>query len=330
MILAGDVGGTKIRLALYEHRGGRFNRAHTAQFESRDVADLGSLIRRYLEEQGALVEVGCCAVAGPVIAGVATLTNLGWTLVEQEIADHSGVRRLRLVNDLAATAAALPHLAPSDLTVLHPGEPVAPEASPVVRAVVAPGTGLGEGYLVTTDGHSIAFASEGGHADFAPNNELEDGLLRYLRARFGHVSLERVLCGPGLVNVFEYLRDERELPVSPELAEQLHCADPAAVIAANGISGGDDICRVALELFVSALGAEAGNSMLRLMALGGVYLGGGIPPKILPALTTGALVRSYLDKGRLSPIVRRTPLYLINDDHAALLGAASIGMTLFA
>ena len=332
MFLAGDVGGTKIRLALFEQSGFKLKRLVTEKFESRSTSSLGELLFDFLQRNNATtVSAACVAVAGPVLGGKVKMPNLGWELSEQALSEQARVPRLRLANDVAATAAAIPHLEDSDLVALHPGEPPR-RPSPrddVVRGVVAPGTGLGEAYLITNGGRNFPFATEGGHTDFAPSNEVEDGLLRYLRKKLGHVSVERVISGQGIVNIYEYLRDEHLYSESPELcAEMAASKDRASLIAQRAESNASPICVKALDVFVELLGAECGNFMLKLMALGGIYLGGGIPPKILKKLQDGSIIHSYTSKGRFEGVVRAIPLYVIKDDHAALLGAAHIASSI--
>jgi len=323
MILAGDTGGTKTRLALYELDGAKLHRQTTETFVSRDYPGLEEIVDVFLDRNRATVKAACFGVPGPVVNGAAKTTNLPWQLQEEKIAQTVGINAVRLVNDLVATTAAIPHFSPDELFTLYEGSL---ESEKKICAVLAPGTGLGQAFLFRDNGHYHVIASEGGHSDFAPTNELEIELLHYLKKKFEHVSYERVLCGPGLHNIYNFLKNSERALEPAELAIRFAGKDPSAVIAAAGLAGEFDICAKALDIFASILGAQAGNLALTLLATGGVYLGGGIPPKILPKIKEGATVASYLDKGRLSDVVKKTPLYVIRDDHAALLGAASLAM----
>jgi len=325
MILAGDTGGTKTRLALYEAEGKKFRRLQTETFASRDYPGLEDVIRKFLEKHHASVSKACFGVPGPVVNGEAKTTNLPWKLKEDQIARTVGIPALRLVNDLVATTAAIPYFTPDDLFILHEGKPEKPQS---LCAVLAPGTGLGEAFLYHDGAGYHVLASEGGHADFAPNSEIEIKLLEYLKRKHSHVSYERVLCGPGLFNIYTFLRDAGYAPEPPELAARFKGNDPAAVISEAGLASEFPICVKSLDIFASILGAQAGNLVLTMLATGGVYLGGGIPPKILRKLTEGGTLAAYFDKGRLSDLVQNTPLYVIRDDHAALLGAASLAAEL--
>jgi glucokinase len=326
MILAGDVGGTKARLALYQHENGKFLRQQTGQFISRDFSSLEDIVRLFLDRHHVFVTKACFGVPGPVVNGEAKTTNLPWALNETQIACTLNIPAVKLVNDLVATIAAAPYFTPEDLLTLHEGKK--PDSRDCVYGILAPGTGLGQAFLYQRDGQYHALASEGGHADFAPTTEIEAGLFRYLHKKLGRVSYERVLSGPGLVNIYSFLKDTGHAEEPPELAKQLQEEDPAAVISTAGLSGEYELCVKALDIFASVLGAQAGNLVLTLMALGGLYLGGGIPPKISQKLADGTVVASYLNKGRLSEVVKNTPLHVIRDDYAALLGAASLASRL--
>jgi len=323
MILAGDIGGTKTRLALYEAEDDKFRRHLTATFVSRDYPGLEQIVKIFLEKNRAAINKACFGVSGPVINGEAKPTNLPWQLNEKKIAHTVGINAVRLVNDLVATTAAIPHFSTEDVVTLYKGPR---EGDETMRAVLAPGTGLGQAFLIKNNDSFKVLASEGGHSDFAPTNELEIDLLRYLQKKFEHVSYERVLCGPGLFNIYNFLKDSKFAPEPAELAKRFAGKDSAAVISEAGLAGEFAICVKTLDVFVSIMGAQAGNVALTLLATGGVYLGGGIPPKILPKIIEGATVAAYLSKGRLSEVVKKTPLYVIRDDHAALLGAASLAM----
>ncbi|MCG3154166.1 MAG: Glucokinase [bacterium] len=322
MILAGDVGGTKARLALYRIVHNQLVRESTATFAVREHGSLEEVAAAFVARQQARVAQVCIGVPGPVVQGRSRAVNLPWLLDEQSLKQALRLEGVKLVNDLFATAASIPLLAAEDLITLHPGEAPGPEAT---YAVLAPGTGLGQGFYSSRAG---VLPSEGGHADFAPTNEIEIELLRFLRTRLRRVSYERVLSGPGLVNIYEFLRETGRAAEPPELRERMQRDDPAAVIATAGQANEFPICAQALDLFAAILGAQAGNLVLHLLATGGVYLGGGVSMKIANKLRDGTVVKSFLNKGRLSDLVKKTPLHIIRDDHAALLGAASLARNL--
>lgn len=321
MIIAGDVGGTKTRLALYSRQNSGLTREFVKQYQSKAFPRFRDMVRQFVEESRISVDTACFGVPGPVIDGAVNVTNLPWQISETELSTALGIRKIKLVNDLVATASGVPHIDPKDLVTLHEGRPVKEKK---VMAVIAPGTGAGHGFLHFVDGVAHAVASEGGHADFAPTNELEIQLLQYLLKKYTRASYERVICGPGLVNVYNFLKDSGFAKESDQVAERMNSEDPAAVISCAGIEGKDELCIKALDIFASVLGSQAGNLVLTFMATSGAYLGGGIPPKILPKLQDGTTVGAYLHKGRLSDVVMSTPLYVIMDDFAALLGAAHI------
>lgn len=325
MILAGDVGGTKTRLAIYDTREGSFTQLYLDTFSSPDFPGLEEVVQTFLRDHQAKVTKACIGVPSPIVEGKARPVNLKWELDERRLSKALGLQAVRLVNDLVATTAALPFLSAGDLRVLHAGELSGRES---MLAVLAPGTGLGVGFLHKKTNQYEVVGSEGGHADFAPNSALEIALLEYLQTKFKRVSYERVLCGPGLVNIYNFLKDTGRAIEPPELAQRLLDEEQAAAISTAGLAGEFEICVQALDIFAAVLGAQAGNLVLIALATGGVYLGGGIPPKILPKLQDGTLVTAYLNKGRLSDLVRKTPLYVIRDDHAALLGAAYLASTL--
>jgi len=324
-LLAGDVGGTKVNLALFEENSGILKNTVVERFESKKALRLSDLIKQFLSANKATPVWGCLGIPGPVIAGEVKVTNLPWHLTERELSAETGLPGVTLVNDLAATAAAIPFLLPEDIETLHPGESL-PIPPPEHRryAVVAPGTGLGEAFLSIRNGKFEPFSSEGGHTDFKPNDETQDRLMRYLRKVFGHVSLERVLCGPGLVNIYRFLIESEGLKASPQTISAIQTGDPAAAITAAAASGNCDVCKSAMQIFIRVLGAEAGNMVLKFMATGGVYLGGGIPPKIIQFLRSTELIEAYTDKGRLAALISATPLHVITNDRVALIGAAAI------
>ena len=322
MILAGDIGGTKVRFGLFQRQQYALQATHVERFSSHD-GSFEEILSAYLKKHAAKPEVACFGVPGPVVDGKAKLTNLKWELDEDKIAKNLDLPRIKFVNDLAATAAAIPSMSDRDLEVLHPGAGK-PRTTEVIRVILAPGTGLGKAYVHSVHGKHYPLSSEGGHVSFAPENEEQLELLRFLWTKFPRVSAERLVCGPGLVNIFEFLAHSKRFLVSSELEEQLKQGDKAGTISQHALAGTSDICVHALDMFVAILGSLAGDAALSYLANGGIYLGGGIPPKILPKLKEGGLVKSYLNKGRLTPAVERVPLLVIKDDHTALFGAAHI------
>ncbi len=321
-VLAGDIGGTKALLALFGASGGGLRPIREQTLSSQEFSSAEEIVKEFLAA-GAPVPISsaCVAVAGPVIDGCAAATNLPWKIEESALARACGASRATLLNDLEATSYAMLALPPEEQHVLGAG------TKPLLRgnvAVIAAGTGLGEALLAFDGEAHRAIASEGGHADFAPRTDREVELLQYLQTRFGgHVSYERILSGPGLYNVTCFLRDTGRAKETAELREALAAAaDPSPVISRRGLDRSDALCSEALELFCSVYGAEAGNLALRFLAVGGVFLAGGIAPKILPALARGGFLEAYGDKGRLSSLVRSIPVRVCLDPKAALHGAA--------
>ncbi len=325
ILLAGDIGGTKTNLAIFSARAGLRAPLAEATFPSRDYPSLEAVVSEFLAQTGQRIEQASFGVAGPVIEGHATITNLPWVMSETHLAESLNLSSVHLLNDLVAIANAVPRLGPADLHTLKPGEPVHGGAI----AVVAPGTGLGEAYL-TWDGRRYhAYASEGGHTDFAPTNPHQLELLRYLQARLEHVSYEAVCSGKGIPNLYDFLKESGYAAEPAWLADQLAGAkDRTPIIARAALDKSSELCAATLELFVSILGAEAGNMALKVLAAGGVYLGGGIPPRILPVLEQGEFLAAFKSKGRFSDLLRHVPIYVILNPKAALLGAASYGFTL--
>ena len=328
IILAGDIGGTKTHLAIFSSGKGLNTPMAEAVFPSGDYAGLESIVREFLSRcgNGINVDLASFGVAGPVIEGRAKITNLPWMLDQSALAEALGFSSVHLQNDLAACACAVPWLKTGDLLTLNDGVPT-PEG---VIAIVAPGTGLGEAYL-TWDGSGYrAQPSEGGHTDFAPANSLEEGLLHHLRKRFDHVSYEHVCSGMGLQNIYHYLKDSGYAEEPDWFTDILMAADdpvPVIIKTALNVDNSCTLCQATLNLFVSVLGAEAGNTALKMMASGGVYLGGGIPPRIVPELQKGLFMDAFRSKGRMSGLLETIPVHVIMNPRAALLGAASYGMS---
>ena len=329
MLLAGDVGGTKTILALYPADGHAHTPAVQARYASRDFPSLTRILDTFLAEHPATIEAACLAVAGPVVRGKAEATNLSWVVTEEGLRARLGPIPVRLVNDLQATAYAIPILDDKDLYPLHSGEPE-PQGA---LAVIAPGTGLGEAYLVWDGRQYRAYPSEGGHADFAPRNELEMALLRYLQQRMDHVSYERVCSGMGVPNLYAFFRDSGYAPEPPWLTQAFFQArDPTPVILQTALQADPPcaLCTATLDLFVSILGAEAGNLAMKVLSTGGIYVAGGIPVRILEALRHGQFMKSFVHKGRLAERLVRMPVYVVLNTQTALIGAARYGLALMA
>ncbi len=322
MILAGDVGGTKTSLALYRREARGLLRDRMATYRSREHAGLDPILRDFLQGGGA-VERACIGVAGPVEGGRCRLTNLEWEVDEASLRQSLGVREAYLINDLQATASSLPSLQESDRATIREGA----SDPPGNMAVLAAGTGLGEGFLVASGAGYIPFPSEGGHVDFAPRDDREVRLHAFLRAKYGHVSVERVLSGPGLHDVYRFLLDAEGMAEEPGIAAEVAGGEPQRAIVRHGLAGGPGTCAEALRIFCSLYGAAAGNLALQYLATGGVYLAGGIAPAILPALRRGEFLSAFLDKGRMRTLLSLVPVVVILDPAAPLLGAASFAAT---
>jgi glucokinase len=323
MLLAGDIGGTKTTLALFMPEGGLKPRGQKT-FKSKEYLSLAALAAQFLAEAGASVDRAVFGVAGPVTEGQARTTNLPWVITEAGLQDALGVREVKLLNDLEATAHGVPSLPPGDLFALND-----PPAQSGTKAVVAPGTGLGEAVLFYQGGHYHVLPSEGGHAGFGPTSLLELELLRYLMGKFGHVSYERVCSGKGIPNIYGFLKKNHFAEESREMTEALRqAADPTPIIVEKAMTGECELSIATLNMFVSILGAEAGNLALKVMATGGIYLGGGIPPKILSKLRDGTFMASFVNKGRFADRLAQIPVYVILNQQTALFGAACYGLGL--
>ncbi len=327
MILAGDIGGTKTVLGLFEESEDALTLVRDGTFPSRDYGSLEEILSQFLKaERGLALRAGCFGVAGAVIDGKARTTNLPWQLDEEALTAAIRAPRVKLLNDLEAAAYGMLYLKPDELSLLSPG--VRPKRRGNV-AVIAAGTGLGEAMLFWDGAGHHPIASEGGHADFAPRTDQEIELLRYLRAKFnGHVSFERVLSGPGFYNVYSFLRDTGHAPEPAWLKERLRGGDPSATITQLALAGEDPLCVATLDLFVAVYGAEAGNLALKCLAVGGVYVGGGIAPKILPKLQDGTFLRAFTEKGRFSELMRSLEVNIALNPGAPLIGAAYYALRL--
>ncbi len=330
MILAGDIGGTKSNLGLFEIEDGNPRLVRFATYQSSEFSGLPEVIAAFLSEGPAGdLEVACFGIPGPVVDNRVSAANLAWVVDGALVAAEVGVPKVALINDLVATAKGLPMLADDEIAVLQPGLRDADGN----RALIASGTGLGMALIPRVGDRWEPVPSEGGHMDFAPRTEDEIGLLRYLRERFGRVSVERVVSGPGLFNIYRYLRDVLRLPETPRVREAIvREEDPSRVIGESGMTAaaGCPLCFRALEMFVAAYGAMAGNLALLGTATGGLWLGGGIAPKILPRLTDGLFLQTFVAKGRFVPFLEKIPVRVVLNDRAALLGAAQHAAMLLA
>ncbi|HEV8613876.1 MAG TPA: glucokinase [Methylomirabilota bacterium] len=320
MLLAGDVGGTKTALALFDGEGRSLRLVREAVLPSHDFDSLEGAIERFLGE-GARPEIdaACLGVAGPVVDGRSTATNLPWHVDERVLTYAIPAGRVRLVNDLEAAAHGVLALDEADLRMLQSGVPRRGHI-----ALIAAGTGLGEAIIVSDGaGHRSVIATEGGHADFAPCDELQDGLLRHLRKEFGRVSYERVLSGPGLVNIYRFLREIGAAPEARAVAERMSAGDAGAAVTEAALAG-DPLSSRTLDVFVSIYGAEAGNLALKGLTVGGVVIGGGIAPRIVDRLGAGGFVAAFRAKGRLAALMEAMPITVAMETRAPLLGAAHV------
>ena len=344
MILAGDIGGTKTNLALFDWKTERVAPVRERVFASADFKSLEEVLTEFLappvkpatdqtdQETGEpsppepepVIEAACFGVAGPCLGNRCQTTNLPWVIDGAEVAKHIKVPQVRLLNDLEATAHGVLVLRPDETLSLNKGTP---PAANTAMALLAAGTGLGEAIFFWDGARYRPMPSEGGHTSFGPNSDIEIDLLRHLRSSHLHVSYERILSGAGLYAIYEFLRDtKRNEPTW--LAERMKVNDPAAVISEVGLGKQAEICVQALDMFVSIYGAEAGNLALKALALSGIYVGGGIAPKILPKLQDGTFIKSFTAKGRYKTLLSKIPVHVILNDKTALLGAASMAAQL--
>ncbi len=327
MYLAADIGGTKTVMGLFEPSGRELKLVSESTYHSQDHPRFDEILIDFLKARtGPMLSAACFGVAGTVIDGRSHTTNLPWVLDERQLEEGIGVARVKLINDLEASAYGMLYVSDDQLADLNPLAEPRPEGN---RAVIAAGTGLGEALLFWDGKRFHPIASEGGHGDFGPHTDLEIELLRYLRTKFGgHVSYERVLSGPAFSNIYGFLRQQGSAPESPDVAEQLKTGDPNATIAELGLAGTDPLCVETVDLFCSIYGAESGNLALRGVALGGVYVAGGIAPKLLPALQRGKFFASFVDKGRFRPFLEKIDVRVCLNPKAPLLGAAHFALRL--
>ena len=317
-VLAGDIGGTKTRLAVFDVHGTRLETVTERSYPSGSYSGLEDIIQDFLGGTSTDCRQACFGIAGPVQHGRAQATNLPWIVEEQALAAMFGFERVVLINDLEANAWGIAALRENDFCSLNAGSPAAAGNACIISA----GTGLGEAGLYWDGQRHWPFACEGGHASFSPSSDQEIELLEYLRKRFGHVSWERVVSGTGLVNVHDFLRTYRGVAIPSWLGEEMSAGDPAAAISRAGMDDRDALCAEALDLSIYLYGVEAGNLALKIMATGGVYLGGGIGPKNLERLKSPLFMQAFLDKGRMQPLLEAMPVKIILNDRTALYGPA--------
>jgi glucokinase len=322
MILAGDIGGTNARLACFQWQHGNLRLISERIFPSREYTDLGEIVCQFMKDLSARPEIACFGIAGPVHNGRVETSNLPWVIEQSRLAKQIDLPATLLINDLEANAWGIGALSLQDLTPLNNvGQSVGNQA------VIAPGTGLGEAGLFWDGTRHQVFACEGGHADFAPQGDVQMELLGFLAGRYGHVSYERILSGPGLVNVYEFLRGKHSGDGPLGFAAQAGEANTAAAISHAALNGTNPLAERALDLWIAVYGAEAGNLALKAMATGGIFLSGGISPKILAKLTGPIFMNAFLEKGRLRALLENIPVQVVTNDKAGLLGAARCAAT---
>lgn len=325
-ILAGDIGGTKTNLALYVvEQSTHVTLVREASFISKQYNGLETVIQEFLRSGTEQVSAAAFGIAGPVLDGVVYATNLPWKVETDRISAVLGCSHIRLMNDLETTAYGSLFLPPGEIHTLHEGKPRYGH-----RVVIAAGTGLGQAFLMWDGARYWPVATEGGHADFAPRNEKEVELLQFLQRSYDHVSYERLLSGPGLINIFNFLDQHLHQPVAPIVRKRMATEDPAAVIGQAGIEELCPTCVEAVDIFLSIYGAQAGNLALAIVGLGGVYIGGGIIGKLLPRVASGAFMSAYLAKGRYAPFMTDIPVRIILNAKASQFGAAHAARELLA
>jgi glucokinase len=322
MILAGDIGGTKTYLALFDENNHRLEKNRETRFENRNFPNLDSIIEEFLKGGNEKPRVVCLGVAGPIIDGNCNLTNLDWRIETGKL--EKQFNKAYLINDLVAMACAVPYLENKDVAVLQSGL----QSKEGRISVLAAGTGLGHAFLIPTGSEKYyAVDSEGGHADFAPRNKLEMELLFFLQKKFKRVSVERVVSGPGMIHIFEFVKEQFYSRVSEDWQEILQNEELVAEIIRCAVEKKSELCEKTLSLFVELYGAHAGNLALQFLTKGGVYLGGGIAPRIMPLLEQGSFMQAFLEKGRFKSFLNEIPVKVILNDRSALLGAAQFAFT---
>lgn len=317
MILAGDIGGTKTHLALFEAKEER-HWIVDQKFRSQDYKNLLEIVKEFVSSQKEKIVFACLGIAGPVREGKCYATNLPWIVDAEKISQGLGITNVWLINDLEANAFGIRCLLPEEFYVLNVGK----EEIRSNKALISAGTGLGEAGIFWDGKQHLPFATEGGHSSFAPENELESELLYYLRKKYQHVSYERILSGPGLYNIYRFLIEMGLEKEDPAVKKQMQVKDPPRVITEMAKQKACSACQRALQLFVSIYGSEAGNLALKMLSLGGLYVGGGIAPKILQEMKEGPFFERFISKGRFTPFLKEIPVKVILNENTALLGAA--------
>lgn len=317
ILLVGDIGGTKTNLALYEYDG-ELACIKEKKFVSKLYNSLWDIINEFLKDETKEIKKACFGIAGPVKNGRCYTTNLPWLVDANELASKLKITDVFLLNDLESDAYGLLELSPKEFFELNKGN----RRQQGNAALISAGTGLGEAGLFWDKKKYRPFACEGGHTDFAPRDELEAELLFYLKNKFGHVSYERIVSGPGLCNVYQFLVDTKKTTWHQDFNDSIKVNDLAEAISTKAINNEDEGCSKAVDIMISVYGAEAGNIALKHFALSGVYLGGGIAPKILEKLKNGIFMKAFTDKGRFSSLMQSIPVRIILNNRTALLGAA--------
>ncbi len=324
IVLAGDVGGTNARLATVEMNGRTARIAQQTRYPSGDYPGLTPIVRSFCEGLASRPDRACFGIACPVVGDDCTAPNLPWTINARKLADEIAIPRSTIINDFVAVGYGVELLGPADLATLQEGSPM--PQGPI--ALIGPGTGLGQGFLLWEGDHYRVLPSEGGHGDYAPHNKLQTDLLQFLGQQFGRVSWERLLSGAGMVNVYRYLLASAAAPEQPAVHAEMEKDDPAAVISRHGLAKTDCLSERALDLFCELLGAQAGNLALTVIATGGVYLAGGIAPRIAERLKSGPFLTAFRDKGRMAELLSRIPVHVIMNPNVGLLGAAAVAARL--
>lgn len=327
MILAGDIGGTKTQLGLLRLDGDKLRLERKEVYRSQRHAGLEEIVSHFIKNnsgQETEVTAACFGVAGPVIDGVVNTTNLPWVVSSRRLSELLGLETVPLLNDLEAIAYGVGMLGDEEFVTLNKGEEAKGNAG-----IIAAGTGLGVACLFWNGERHIPAASEGGHVDFAPRNQTEFELLKFLLAKYDRVSVERVVSGPGLFSIYDFLRSSGYGKESEAIAARLKSEDPSSVVSAAAMAGECELCSQALEIFISLYGATAGNLALTILATGGMYIGGGIAPKIIDKLRDGTFMGAFLAKGRFTQLMAKIPVRVIMNDQTPLLGAARVAARLF-
>ena len=318
IVFAGDIGATKTNLALFKVEGDSVATLQESQYKSHDYKNIIELTDTFIKDLP-LPDSICFGVAGPVLDGHAILSNIMWEIDSDELSNHFGVKNVHLINDLEATAYGLAMLTEKDIAVIHKGNTAAVGNA----AVIAPGTGLGEAGLYWDGNYYHPFATEGGHCDFAPRNEFDFKLYTFLQKKFDHVSWERLVCGPGIVTIYHFLRVEKNREEPGWLKEKFKNGDEAAVISQHVKQS--EICKETMQLFIRYLAQESANLVLKLKATGGLFIGGGIAPQIVSLLENNKFHSSFCQSGRLNYLLKKVPVKIILNTKTALLGAAYYG-----